>query len=94
MKLLFKPKHQKNRTLKLFQANVKGFARGLEAEKILGATNEINQKLPSDFLVKWIGHDKPDWVARGEVNQKIPHLVIEFYEARLRFLDSGEVCDM
>ena len=88
-----KPKYIKKK-LKLFQANVKGFARGLEAERILGATNETKEGLPSDFLVKWIGHDKPDWVARGEVNQKIPQLVIEFYEARLRFLDSGEVGDM
>ena len=74
-----------------FQTKGQGFARGLEAEKILGATNETKEGLPTGFLVKWVGLTRPDWVAREEVNEKIPQLVIEFYRARLRFLDDGEV---
>ena len=54
-----------------------GFARGLEPETILGATNETGEIL---FLVKWKNCKETDFVRAKEANVKIPELVIKFYE--------------
>ena len=57
-----------------------GFARGLEAETILGATEEGGQIM---FLIKWKDLHSFDLVYASEANLKIPQQVIKFYESKL-----------
>ena len=63
---------------------LKGFARGLEVEKLLGATNEPGEII---FLVKWKGCEEIDLIKAKEANVKIPEAVIKFYEERIAFVN-------
>ena len=66
---------------------VSGFERGLEAEKILGAT-EVDNEI--HFLVKWKGSDDADLVLAKECNTKCPQTVIKFYEDRVTWIQKNE----
>jgi len=64
-----------------------GFDRGLEADKILGAS-ENKGKLA--FLVQFKGQDNAELVYSKTANVKCPQLVIKFYEDRLSWYSEDD----
>jgi len=72
---------------KIKRANDYGYGRGLEIEKILGATDVYGELM---FLIKWQSTEKPELVPARIANVKSPQYVIRFYEDRLTWANTDE----
>lgn len=71
--------NKKNDKIRYNVPEVCGFDKGLEAEKILGATD--NDGLT--FLIKWKGTTETELVPARIARYKCPHLVIKFFEKHI-----------
>lgn len=58
----------------------RGFDRGLEPLKIVGATDASGELM---FLMMWKGCDEADLVPAMEANVRCPNIVIDFYQNKI-----------
>ncbi|KAH8290244.1 hypothetical protein KR054_001387, partial [Drosophila jambulina] len=62
--------------------DLNGFDRGLEAEKVITVVDHAGKTL---ICVKFKGQPRPELIPSDVANLKISRMIIEFYEANLRY---------
>lgn len=69
----------------------RGFERGLEPEKIVGATDASGELM---FLMMWKNCKEADLVPANQVNVRCPEIVISYYENKKPWLTKNCVIEL
>lgn len=72
---------------KIKKSQQRDYGRGLQPDRILGATDSCGELM---FLMKWKDSDDADLIPSKVANVRHPQVVIKFYEERLSWCNMSE----